>query len=111
MCQIPERKNVTKIENIFMLDRAGRQLQNWQELCALPEMSKYDIRTKCFENLNFCDQVKHLNWGDILLAPHGSGIGLATFARYAKIAKKINFCAEKGVSLLTLYQKNSEILI
>ena len=81
MCEIPERKNVTKLENVFKIDRGGRQLVNWQELCDLPEMSKYNINTKCFEMLPFCEQIKLIYWGDIIIANHGSSIALVAFAR------------------------------
>jgi hypothetical protein len=103
MCKIPER-NATKMENIFMIDRNGRQLLNWNDLCALPEMAKYEVRTKCFENMNFCDQVRSIYWGDIILAPHGSGIALATFARFAKIANNVDFF-RKGSVLVDIVPK------
>ena len=87
MCNIPERNEVKEIENVFKLDRGGRQLLNWKDLCALPELDNYNIQTKCFEMLTFCDQVKQMYWGDIILANHGSGIAMVTFARYQLLSE------------------------
>ena len=85
MCGIPLRENVTKLQNIFKIDRDGRQLLNWQELCDLPQMSKYEIQTKCFERLPFCEQVKQVYWGDILIANHGSALVMTAFARKGSV--------------------------
>ena len=80
MCKI-EPRNATKIERIFKLDRKNRLLLNWPQLCDLPQLSQYEIRTSCFESLSFCEQVEAMYWGDIIIANHGSGLAMAAFAR------------------------------
>jgi hypothetical protein len=89
MCKIPERKPSTKPERIFKLDRDGRQLLNWPALCDLPELNHYEIKTKCFEKLPFCEQVELVYWADIIVSNHGSGLAMNAFARKGSVVMGI----------------------